>query len=215
MAHAINSMFSLQKLLGQEEKIFALLEASAQEARNSVQALVKISKSLNDTLVLDEFARLRQLDKKITQEISSAAYTVFVTTLDREDIDALSGALYKIPKMVDKFTERLLLSPPGVRAVNFSRQIELLEEATDVVVEMVRTLRKEDLRKISHLNEQLQSVEAQADEQMLELHRELFNRPRDILEIIALKDLYEQLEKVIDRCRDAGSMIARVALKTF
>ena len=208
-------MFSLQKLLGQEEKIFKLLEASAEEARNSVQALVKISKSLNDTLVLDEFARLRQLDKKITQEITSAAYTVFVTSLDREDIDALSSALYKVPKMVDKFTERLLLSPPGVRAVNFSPQIELLEEATDVVVEMVRTLRKENLKQINHLDDQLQSVEAQADEQMLELHRELFNRPRDILEIIALKDLYEQLEKVIDRCRDAGSMIARVALKTF
>jgi uncharacterized protein Yka (UPF0111/DUF47 family) len=210
-----HSMFSLQKLLGQEEKIFKLLEASAEEARNSVQALVKISKSLNDTLVLDEFARLRQLDKKITQEITSAAYTVFVTSLDREDIDALSSALYKVPKMVDKFTERLLLSPTGVRAVNFSPQIELLEEATDVVVEMVRTLRKENLRQINHLDDQLQSVEVQADEQMLELHRELFNRPRDILEIIALKDLYEQLEKVIDRCRDAGSMIARVALKTF
>ena len=210
-----SSMFSLQKLLGQEEKIFRLLEASAQEARNSVQALVKITKSLNEPLVLDEFARLRHLDKKITQEISSAAYTIFVTALDREDIETLSGALYKIPKMVDKFTERLLLSPPGVRVIDFSTQIGLLDQATDVVVEMVRTLRKEDLRQINNLNQQLQLVEAEADRQMLELHRELFNRPRDILETIALKDLYEQLEKVIDRCQDAGSVIARVALKTF
>ena len=40
-------MFSLQKLLGKEDKFFTLLEASAQEARNSVQALVKLSKSFD------------------------------------------------------------------------------------------------------------------------------------------------------------------------
>ena len=34
-------MFSLQKLLGQEDKFFDLLEASAQEARTSVDALVR------------------------------------------------------------------------------------------------------------------------------------------------------------------------------
>ena len=141
------------------------------------------------------------------------AYTIFVTVLDREDIEALSGALYKIPKIVDKFTERLLASPPRIRATNFSRQIELLERATDLVVEMVRSLRKEDLKRIGQLNEELQAVEAQADRQILELHRDLFNTPREILEVIALKDLYELLEKVIDRCRDAGSLVVRTELK--
>jgi len=206
-------MFSLQRILGQEEKIFGLLEASAEEARNSVRALVRISKALDEPLVLDEFARLRRLDKKITEQISSAAYMIFVTVLDREDIDELSRALYKIPKIVDKFTERLLLSPRNVRATDFSKQLDLLDRATDVVVEMVRTLRKENLGHIQELNESLQSIESQADQQMLELYGELLNHPREILEVIALKDLYEHLEKIIDRCRDAGSVIARIALK--
>jgi len=206
-------MFSLQRILGQEEKIFGLLEASAEEARNSVRALVRISKALDEPLVLDEFARLRWLDKKITEQISSAAYMIFVTVLDREDIDELSRALYKIPKIVDKFTERLLLSPRNVRATDFSKQLDLLDRATDVVVEMVRTLRKENLGHIQELNESLQSIESQADQQMLELYGELLNHPREILEVIALKDLYEHLEKIIGRCRDAGSVIARIALK--
>jgi uncharacterized protein Yka (UPF0111/DUF47 family) len=33
------------------------------------------------------------------------------------------------------------------------------------------------------------------------------------MKVLALKDLYEQLEKVIDRCRDAGNVIAHIALK--
>ena len=43
-------MFSLQKLLGKEDKFFTLLEASAEEARASVQALVKLSKSLEKVI---------------------------------------------------------------------------------------------------------------------------------------------------------------------
>jgi uncharacterized protein Yka (UPF0111/DUF47 family) len=206
-------MFSLQKLLGKEEEIFRLLEASANEARNSVQALGRVTQSLDEPVLVDEFARLREIDKKITEEISAAAYTLFVTALDREDIENLSIALYKIPKMVDKFTERLLLSPPNVRKVDFSPQITLLESATNTVLEMVRSLRKEDLKLIQELEGKLVAVENEADREMTELYRSLFTAQRDFLETIALKDLYEQLEKVIDRCRDAGGVIAHIALK--
>jgi uncharacterized protein Yka (UPF0111/DUF47 family) len=206
-------MFSLQKVLGKEEEIFRLLEASATEARNSVQALVRVSQTLDENLVVSEFARLRQIDKKITEQISGAAYTLFVTVLDREDIEELSVALYKIPKMVDKFAEKLLVCPKEVRKVDFSVQIGLLERSADVVVEMVRALRKEDLKEIQTLDVKLHSLEAEADHKMVELYRQLFNNHRPALEVIALKDLYEQLEKAIDRCGNAGSVITHIGLK--
>lgn len=206
-------MFSLQKLLGKEAEIFGLLESSAEEARNSVMELVRVSRTLDGDLVVDEFARLRQIDKKITEQISGAAYTLFVTVIDREDIEALSIALYKIPKMVDKFTEKLLLSPKQVRKVNFSGQIGLLESSTDAVVAMIKALRHEELNAIQSLEEKLHGLERQADEKMLELYRALYNGHRPVLEIVALKDLYEQLERVIDQCSDAGSVVARIALK--
>jgi uncharacterized protein len=68
-------MFSLQKLLGKEDKFFTLLEASAQEARASVQALVKVSKSLDQPVIMGEFAHSRRKDKEITNEIREAVYT--------------------------------------------------------------------------------------------------------------------------------------------
>jgi len=114
---SITPMFSLQRLLGKEDKFFTLLEASAQEARTSVQALVKLSKDFDQPAVLDEFAHSRRKDKQITKDISNAVYTTFVTAIEREDIEDLSNALYKIPKTVDKFSERLLLAPQHVRLV--------------------------------------------------------------------------------------------------
>src|SRR5215467_950852 len=147
-------MFSLQKLLGKEDKFFGMLEASAEEARTSVQALVKLSKEIDKPVAMDDLTYSRRKDKQITREISAAVYTTFVTALEREDIEDLSNALYKIPKTVEKFSERMLLSPQYVRGIDFTKQIGLLDRATEIVVELVRTLRdRMNLEKVKELND--------------------------------------------------------------
>lgn len=207
-------MFSLQKLLGKEDKFFSLLEASAEEARASVQALVKLSKAPNEPAVWDDFAHSRRKDKAITQEIRDAVYTTFVTALEREDIEDLSNALYKIPKTAEKFSQRLRLAPQAVQGVDFSTQISLLERATEVVLEMVKALRGGmHLEQIRDLNDKLQYLESEADQHMLSLYKDLYSGQRDSVKVIALKDLYELLEKIIDRCRDAGNFISHIVLK--
>ncbi len=207
-------MFSLQKLLGKEDKFFSLLEASALEARASVQALVKLGQGFDQATVLDEFADSRRKDKKITEEISVAVYTTFVTALEREDIESLSTALYKIPKTADKFSERIRVASQHVRGVDFSTQISLLERATEVVLQMVQSLRDGmDLEQTKDLNDKLQFLESEADRHMVTLYKDLFNGKHQPIQVIALKDLYELLEKVIDRCRDAGNVISHIVLK--
>lgn len=207
-------MFSLQRLLGKEDKFFTLLEASAEEARTSVQALVKLSKNLEKPVESEEFAYARRKDKAITQEISHAVFTTFVTALEREDIESLSSSLYKIPKTIEKFSERVVLAPGLVQGIDFSKQITLLEKATDIVLELVKSLRHGmDLKKVKELNDKLQHLEGEADRHMFSLYRELFSGKHEPVQVILLKDLYELLEKVIDRCRDAGNVIAHIALK--
>ena len=207
-------MFSLQRILGKEDKFFTLLEASAEEARTSVQALVKLSRDLDKPVALDEFAYARRKDKQITREISAAVYTTFVTALEREDIEELSNALYKIPKTVEKFSERALLAPQYVRGVDFSKQISLLERATDIVLELVKSLRGGlNLEKVKDLNDKLQFLEGEADKHMMTLYKDLFTGSHHPVQVIVLKDLYELLEKIIDRCRDAGNVISQIVLK--
>ncbi|HZT21471.1 MAG TPA: DUF47 family protein [Verrucomicrobiae bacterium] len=207
-------MFSLQRLLGKEDMFFELLESSAQEARKSVQALVQMSQSPDPPVALEAFACSRRRDKEITSRIRHAVYTTFITALEREDIEALCNALYRIPKTVEKFAARFRLAPEQVRGVNFSRQVGLLDQATDCVVQMVRSLRRGvNLEEIKSLNDRLQQIEGQADDAMLELYRDLFSGKHDPVQVIVLKDLYELLEKVVDRCRDAGNVISHIALK--
>jgi len=207
-------MFSLQKLLGKEDKFFTLLEASAEEARTSVQALVKLSKDLDQPVPTHEFSYPRKKDKEITREISAAVYTTFVTAIEREDIEDLSNALYKIPKTVEKFSERILVAPQHVRGIDFSKQITLLERATDLVLELVKSLRGGmNLEKVKDLNDKLQFLEGEADKHMVVLYKDLYGGKHEPVQVILLKDLYELLEKIIDRCRDAGNVISHIVLK--
>ncbi len=168
-------MFSLQKLLGKEDMFFDLLEASAEEARTSVQALVKLAKNPEQTTLLYEFVQARRKEKQIRAQISEAVYTTFVTALEREDIENLSHALYRIPKTVEKFGERLLLTPQQVQGVDFSKQINLLEQATDTVLAMVKSLRRGRQSRTNHGPErQMQYLEGEADKAVMELLRNLF-----------------------------------------
>jgi len=60
---------------------------------------------------LEEFVRSRRKDKEITQELTEQLCKTFITPLERKDIQALSAALYKIPKTVEKIGERVLICP--------------------------------------------------------------------------------------------------------
>ena len=207
-------MFSLQMLLGQQDKFFDLLEASAQEARTSVEALVKLIANPNQTTLSYEFVQSRRKEKELRAQISEAVYTTFVTALEREDIESLANALYRIPKTVEKFGTRLLLTPQHLQSVDFATQINLLAQATATVLEMVQSLRKGvHLEEIRSLNDKMQYLEGEADKHMMLLYKDLFGGKHEPIQVIVLKDLYEILEKIIDRCRDSGNVIAHIVLK--
>jgi uncharacterized protein Yka (UPF0111/DUF47 family) len=90
----------------------------------------------------------------------------------------------------------------------------MLDQAAEVIVLMVQSLRRGvDLDEIKRLNDRLQFVEGEADKAMMELLRDLFSGRHDGVKVVVLKDLYELLEKVIDRCRDVGNVISHIALK--
>lgn len=210
-------MFSIRKFLGHDEKFFDLLEASAQQADNSVHHLVALLAKLehhDSRQSLEEFVESRRKDKQITQELTEHLCKTFITPLEREDIQALAAALYKIPKTVEKIGERILIFPGELHARNFQKHVQLLDKAAEEVLAMVKELRKgTDAATARERNARLQMIEGEADKLELELLRDLYHGDYDPKQIIFLRDLYNLLEKVIDRCRDAGNIILQVVLK--
>lgn len=210
-------MISIGRFLGHDTKFYDLLEASAQQADTSVHHLVDLLAKIDDKgsfRDLAAFAESRREDKRITQELTEELTKTFITPLEREDIQALAASLYKIPKTVEKIGERMLICPQDLPKLSFARQVQLLDQAAEAVLAMVKQLRKGmNVRTAREMNAKLQNIEGEADNLELELLRELYQGNYDAKQIIFLRDLYELLEKVIDRCRDAGNVVLQVVLK--
>ena len=207
-------MFSLQTIFGKGDKIYGLLEASADAARQSARALITMLNQKSSSPSLDEFRVARRREKEIMNQISQTLVNTFVTALDREDIEALSGALYKIPKTIEKFAERYALFTAQLMDIDYASRAQLLEKATAVIVEMVTQLKKGmKLEEMKALNDRMQAIESEADRLILDLYRDLFTNERDPTRLLLRKDLFELLEKAIDRCRDAGNVIFHIVLK--
>ena len=207
-------MFSLQTIFGKGDKFYGLLEAGAEEARSSVQALARLTRQRQAPPSLEDFVMSRRKEKRIAEQISAELVTTFVTALEREDIEALSNALYKIPKTAEKFGERFLIAAEQLKDVDFERHVVMLEKAADTIVDMVRHLREAyDIEEMKGKNDRLQYIEGEADKLILEVYRELYSGKYEPVKVLIMRDLFELLEKVVDRCRDAGNVIYHIILK--
>jgi uncharacterized protein Yka (UPF0111/DUF47 family) len=207
-------MFSVQKYFSQDAKFFDLLEASADETRALTRLLVELVESGNHPKPLHEFALARGKDKRITEKISEGLVNTFITGLEREDIETLSYSMYRICKVIEKFAERYNLAPERMKGVDFMRQVELMERATQTLSEMVRLLRRTPtLETVKAMNDRLQGIEAEADDVMLDLLREVYSGRFEPPQAMMVRDLYELLERAIDRCRDCGNAISHIVLK--
>ncbi len=209
-------MISLQRFLTKDEKIFDLLEASADEVQKSVVALAELVTAPNSDSATEKFYKSRRNETKIAQEITEELCKTFITPLEREDVESLSFALYKIPKNLEKFTERLSLFQSCMPTrESFVFQIEILELQAETLTQMIKSLRRNPkLEIIKSQNERLLSLEADGDKLLLEMTWELVQRHgKEPLNIFILKDLYDLLERAIDLFRNAGSVIFRIVLK--
>ncbi len=208
-------MISFKKLLGKEEKFYDLLEASAEEARLSTELLAKILKDdSGGSTNVHGIVHTRRKDKRITQQITEELCKTFVTPFEREDIEALSLALYRIPKTVEKLVERLAICPARIPRESMQRQTALLVEAVNAVDFMVKQLRKgTQVDRIKDANNRLQFAEGEADKVMLALVKDLYNGPYDAKEVVILMELYDLVETAVDRARDAGQVVFQIMLK--
>ena len=211
------SMNFLTKLSGKSDLFFDLLEEGAQEAKASVDLFEKFLKQMDEgkqPAGLDDFIQARRREKRIRYLMTEALSRSFITPLDREDIEALSVALYRIPKQIEKIVERLAIYPGRVPHEMFTRQAQLMSQAAEALAFMVKQLRKGvALDSIREANDRLQFAEGEADKVMLEQLRGLYSGPCDAKELVILQKLFEMVEQAVDRCRNAGNIVVQVALK--
>ena len=206
-------MFSLQTIFGSGQQFYTLLDEAAQAAHDSAKALHTMMKATDRQPALDAFKLARLRERAASDKIGKALVDSFITPFEREDIEALGSALYKIPKQVERFADRYALARHRLSGIDFAPRAAMLEQAAGVVVQMVRELQALQLEPMKALNDRLRVIEMEADRLILELHRDIYSGELDAADMFLLKEFFEILEKAIDRCREAGVVAYEIVLK--
>lgn len=209
-------MSFLSRLLPQEDKFFALIRAMSEKAEAGAILLRDFAASTDEASrakfsrdIMDNKAASKQLSQQMTKELAIS----FITPFDREDIQDLATNLYKIPKIIDKIRERLELH--GMKNDDgYNRQLELIVQEASEMQDVVDALtRKGATKVIVDKVAIMHDLEGKGDDLLGQLQASLFRSEVDARELILRKDIYEMLEKVMDRYRDAAANALQIVLK--
>jgi uncharacterized protein Yka (UPF0111/DUF47 family) len=101
-----------------------------------------------------------------------------------------------------------------LEGVDFAQRALVLERSSAVVMEMIGELRR-GLRidPVKKLQDRLQALESEGDRMLLAPYRTLYVEGGDVMRAVLAKDLFELIEKAIDKCRDVGNIVYSIVLK--
>lgn len=202
-----------------EKRFFDLLEQQADVVVRGAQALHEClaAKGTFDDMQLAS-RKIHQVEHEgdeLVHQIMARLNKTFITPLDREDIHELTSRLDDVLDFVDAVAKRLVTFKVGEAPGYAVELARIIHESSKEVAVGIRLLR--DLRQADAINRQcarINQLENDADQVMRDALNGLFNGdPKDPIEIIKWKDLYEHLEVATDKCEDVANIIEGVLVK--
>ena len=165
--------------------------------------------------VSKEIHEIEHLGDSLVAECLERLNKTFITPFDREDIFALTRGLDEILDYVDAVAERLVIlqitqSTPML--MELSRIILRGAEEVQAGVRHLRNLGNPE--PVLRICKTINSLENDGDQVLREALRRLFQDPdANPLEVIKLKDVYENLEMATDRCQDVSNILHTIVAK--
>ncbi len=203
------------RLIPREESFFDLLEASSRNVLAGARLLRDLAEDYRD--VPGRFQKLTDAEHagdKVTHQILEKLNKTFVTPLDREDIHALTIDLDNIIDSIELVADRLLLyriEKPTDLLITMVRLLERCCEQIDQAVPLLRDPRRHNTI-LTHVVE-INRLENEADKLNRTAISSLFDHPRDVLDVIKWKEVYDTVESAIDMTEDVAGRLHGIVLK--
>ena len=202
-------------IVPREKAFFALFEQSAQNAVRAAQQLrdmVHIWENVRERVAV--IADLERQGDAITHQTIARSHRTFVTPLDHEDIVSLANAL-------DEVTDFIHSSADAMLVYKVERPTDRTKELANIIVQITAEIEKAVSEMRQHIDRK-QLIQHCIEINRLEnlgdsIHRaakaELFAGSADYADLIKWREIYENMESVIDRCEDVSDIVEGVALK--
>ena len=210
-------MFS--RLMPKEGKYFDLFNAHAALIVQGGAALTALVGALVDDpkRVSVEADRIDDLERKadaITHDTLAQLHTSFITPFDRDEIHQLINSMDDILDVIQDVAESMSLYDIQHVPADTKMLAEVTEKSCVLVENVVKLLHSMDNAPaiLKHCHE-INDLESEADRMLREAMSKVFREEPDVRQVIKLKEMYELLETVTDRCKDVAGTVEAIVLE--
>jgi predicted phosphate transport protein (TIGR00153 family) len=201
------------RLLPREEKFYHLFLRQVELISQASRLLLAGVQAGNSRLAgcATEISVLERQGDEVIHEIFTRLNQTFITPIDPEDIHNVSSALYDVLDGIEDTAHRLVsyrIDPIPPNMVTLA----------EIVAACARALQQafEQLEKGKPLMEpsiEINRLENDADLIGRSSVVDLFNKEKDPITLIKLKEVYEFFEDTIDSCEDVADILQNVTVK--
>jgi predicted phosphate transport protein (TIGR00153 family) len=207
-----------QSLMPKEGRFFDLFEAHS-------AAICAGARALRQTLDggeavpahCAEVARREQEADEITRQAMLAVRRTFVTPFDRSDIIALISSMDDAIDQMHKTAKAITLFEQRNFSADMLRMGDIIVAAADLTAEATPLLRsmRANAARLNQIAEEVRTLEDESDRRYDDGLASLYRGPAraDPMAYIVGAEIYDHLEKVVDRFEDVANQISAVLIE--
>ena len=202
----------LRKLIPQDEGFFEIFNQLARHLTTSANLLVEfLARPAQRAQLMVQIKTEEHRADELMLVLGQRIHRSFITPIDREDIHTLANKLDDCIDVVDSIARSCDMLRIGVAKEPALRQARLLAAAAGEIATMVASMKVAAV--VTARGTEIKRLEEEADACYHAAVGELFMDPSDVLEVVRWKDIYETLEKGVDVCSHAATIIQNISLK--
>jgi predicted phosphate transport protein (TIGR00153 family) len=207
-----------KKLLPREDKFFELFEqhsTTVVEAAQAMRALLAGEGDLEKHC--DRIVELEDRADHITHDVMQAIRLSFITPFDRSDIKDLIQSMDDAIDMMHKTVKTIRLYEHYAFDPGMQEMGKLIAEAARLIAEAIPLLEKigANATRLSQIAVEVTKVEGRSDELHDKGLKDLFNRfgKSEPMAFMIGREIYGELEKVVDRFEDVANEISGIVIE--
>ncbi|MDQ4073183.1 MAG: DUF47 family protein [Thermoproteota archaeon] len=208
----------LSWIQGNDKTIIGMLgKQSGNLVKAAISLVEMISENEGTNIDKQKISHIKDLEHEgdaITHSLFTILFQTFVTPLDREDIANLASAIDEVLNYTDGTADRFLLfnmDKPTTYMVDLSKLLLSATKEIDLAISKLHRMKKTQ-ELMAHCNN-IKKYEHEADIVYRRAIAGLFQDNNNAIEVIKLKEVYENFESSIDKCQEVSNIIEHIVLK--
>ncbi|TDU25658.1 hypothetical protein DFR24_4103 [Panacagrimonas perspica] len=204
-----------QRLMPREGRFFSYFDEHAEQIVLGAEQLTALMRSVGE---LEERKRnienIEHRADKVTQQTMQLLHHTFITPMDRDDIHQLITRMDDILDLMEDVSQCMFLY--DIREVT-DAAVELadlcLTSAQKVKAAVSELNNLKNSKHILELCSEIDRLEGDSDRVMRSAMAKLFREETDAMQVLKMKEIYQLLESVTDRCQDVANIIEGIVIE--